>query len=75
MTVVSAIATLMAKPLADQLFESFIDVRSEADSSLSPIFSAEPGMRVAFLYVLCSLCLMLVGSISFFVANLRTITV
>lgn len=70
--VMRAIAPLVAGPLADQLFEPLMLSDLRLTFVLSPIFGAGSGAGMAFLYVLCSLCMVLVGSLVFFMNNLRT---
>ena len=69
---VSAVALLIAGPLADHLFAPLLMSTQRLTPLLSTIFGSGPGAGMAFLYVLCSLCMVLVGSIGFFVNNLRT---
>ncbi|MGJ3251631.1 MAG: MFS transporter [Elainellaceae cyanobacterium] len=69
----SAIATLMAGPLADQMFEPLLMPGQKLLPGLDHIFGVGPGAGMAVLYVLCSLCMMLIGSIGFFIRNLRDI--
>lgn len=72
---VSAIATLVAGPLADQIFEPLL--KSESDNIpvrvLSSAFGTSSGAGMALLYVLCSLFMVIIGSIGFFVDRLKAV--
>ncbi len=68
--VVSAIATLIAGPLAEHIFEPA--VRSSTVAwVVRPLFGTEPGAGIALLYVLTSLALILVGVGGFYLPALR----
>lgn len=57
---VSAIASLVAGPLAERIFEPAIQVQAVA-WIVRPLFGTKPGAGIALLYVLASLALILVG--------------
>lgn len=57
---VSAIAFLIAGPLADRLIEPAIQIQIIAQM-VRPLFGTKPGAGIALLYVLTSLALILVG--------------
>jgi len=67
--VASAIAALIAGPLADRIFEPALS----NDTSLSRIFGIGPGAGTSLLYVLCSLAMVLVGIVGFCLPQLRKI--
>jgi len=69
---VSAIAVLIAGPLAEGFFEPWL-TSQETIPVLSALLSSDPGAGVAMLYVLSSLCLILVGIAGFSVSQLRMI--
>jgi MFS family permease len=74
--VVSAIATLMAGPLADQMFEPLLMSKMPDNMLiriLSNVFGASSGAGMALLYVLCSLFIVFVGSVGFFVDQLKAV--
>lgn len=59
--VVSAIATLIAGPLADRFFEPAMMPGGVLAPIFGGIFGTGTGAGMALLYVLCSACLLLVG--------------
>ena len=71
--VASAAAVLIAGPLADNVFipafrqgGSFVDI-------LGGIFGTGAGAGIAMLYVICAVCMFLVGLIGFYVPSLRNV--
>ncbi|MEM8545808.1 MAG: MFS transporter [Cyanobacteria bacterium P01_H01_bin.119] len=58
---VSAIAVLIAGPLADHVFEPAMTVRGTLSFWLSPFFGSGPGAGTAILYTISSLGLLLIG--------------
>jgi MFS transporter, DHA3 family, macrolide efflux protein len=67
----SAIATLIAGPLADTVFEPAMMPEGWLAGLLGGIFGTGPGAGMAFLYVLSSLGLVLVGIIGYGIPALR----
>ena len=61
---VSAIATLIAGPLAEVIFEPLITSQKKLPF-LSSLLGSGPGTGISLLYVLTSLCLVLVGILGF----------
>jgi MFS transporter, DHA3 family, macrolide efflux protein len=59
--VVSAIATLIAGPLADRVFEPMMQSDSQIAALFSPIVGSGAGAGMALLYVLTSIGLLVVG--------------
>ncbi|WP_242071966.1 MFS transporter [Nostoc sp. FACHB-110] len=69
----SAIGYLMAGPLADRVFTPALQPGGFLVGSLGGLFGTSPGAGLALLYVICSLCMLLVGLIGFFVPILRNV--
>lgn len=67
--IASAIAVLLAGPLADRVLEPAM----ASGNWLSPIFGSGPGAGMAILYFICSLALLLIGISGFWVPQLRAI--
>lgn len=65
----SAIAALIAGPLAEGVFEPWLAAQ-ETIPVLSALLSSDPGAGIALVYVLASLCLILVGIAGFSVSQL-----
>ncbi|MEM9768391.1 MAG: MFS transporter [Cyanobacteria bacterium P01_D01_bin.71] len=70
---VSAIAVLLAGPLADQLLEPAMMSAGRLVNLLSFSFGSGPGAGMAVLYTACALAMLLIGVGGFFVQTLRTI--
>ena len=70
--IVSAIATLIAGPLADLVFEPALHEGSLA-RIFDPIFGTGAGRGTSLLYVLCSLGMLLIGIAGFYLPKLRKI--
>ncbi|MEM1308507.1 MAG: hypothetical protein AAGF98_03215 [Cyanobacteria bacterium P01_H01_bin.153] len=70
---VSAIAVLLAGPLADQLLEPAMMSAGRLVNLLSFSFGGGPGAGMAVLYTACALAMLLIGVGGFFVQTLRTI--
>jgi MFS family permease len=68
---VSAIAVLLAGPLADRIFEPAMRSEHFIVRSLGTIFGTSAGSGIAFLYVLCAVCMLLVGCVGYAVPSLR----
>lgn len=58
---IGTIASLIAGPLADQVFEPAMQARGLLASIFSPIFGTGTGSGIALLYVISSICIVLVG--------------
>ncbi|AFZ29291.1 major facilitator superfamily MFS_1 [Gloeocapsa sp. PCC 7428] len=68
---VSAIAVLLAGPLADKVFEPAAQSQHFIARFLGTIFGTSAGSGIAFLYVLCAVCMFLVGCVGYAVPILR----
>ena len=69
--VASILATGLAGPLADRLFEPAMMSNSGLANWLSPLFGRGAGTGMAVLYTACSAALLLLGISGFFVPSLR----
>ncbi|MEH1946798.1 MAG: MFS transporter [Nostoc sp.] len=69
----SAIAYLIAGPLADRVFEPAMKPNGQLAWLFGNIFGINKGAGMALLYVLCSLCMLLVGVFGFNIRLLRNI--
>jgi MFS transporter, DHA3 family, macrolide efflux protein len=69
----SAIAYLIAGPLADKVFEPAMKPDGQLAWLFGSIFGIDKGAGMALLYVLCALCMLLVGVFGFNVRLLRNI--
>ena len=69
--VASILATGLAGPLADRLFEPAMMSNSGLANWLSPLFGSGAGAGMAVLYTACSAALLLLGISGFFVPSLR----
>lgn len=67
--IASAIAMLLAGPLADRILEPTM----ASGNWLSPIFGSGPGAGMAVLYTSCALALLLIGISGFWVPQLKNI--
>lgn len=70
---VSAIATLIAGPLADLVFEPALHTEGSLAGIFAPIFGTGAGTGTSLLYVLCSLGMLLIGIAGFYLPKLRKI--
>ena len=70
---VSAIATLIAGPLADQRFEPAMMSGGRLAHLLGPLFGHSAGAGMAVLYTACSVALLLIGIGGFFISSLKAI--
>lgn len=71
--IVSAIAALIAGPLADRVFEPALSAGSTLSGRLSSIVGTGTGAGISLLYILCSLTMILVGIVGFCLPKLRRI--
>lgn len=71
--VASAIAALMAGPLADRVFEPIWIADNRIPGSIHSVFGVGAGAGTALLYVLCSLAMICVGIVGFCLPQLRRI--
>ncbi|MEP1080084.1 MFS transporter [Leptolyngbya sp. PL-A3] len=69
--VVSAIATLIAGPLADQIVEPLLQSNTSLSHWFTPIMGSEPGTGLAILYLLSSIGLIGIGLIGYTLKPLR----
>lgn len=69
----SAVAVLLAGPLADQLLEPAMMPGGLLVSLLSAGFGSGPGAGMAVLYTACALAMLLIGVWGFFIPSLRAI--
>ncbi|BAY10168.1 MFS transporter [Calothrix sp. NIES-2098] len=69
----SAIAYLIAGPLADRVFEPAMKPNGQLAWLFSNIFGTDRGAGMALLYVICSLFMLLVGVLGFNIRLLRSI--
>ena len=68
---VSAIAMLLAGPLADRWLEPAMMSEGAWVNWLSPVFGSGPGAGMAILYTICSLTLLILGIGGWFIPQLR----
>jgi MFS family permease len=66
-----AIGRLLAGPLADYIFEPAMKPEGNLAPIFSRIFGTNPGAGMALLYVLCALCMLLVGLVGYAFPVLR----
>jgi hypothetical protein len=71
--VVAAISTLIAGPLADYIFEPAMMPGGILAPRLDPIFGTGPGAGMALLYVITSVCLLLIGLAGYVFPTLRNV--
>ncbi|NCJ08623.1 MFS transporter [Synechococcales cyanobacterium C] len=71
--VVSAIATLIAGPLADYILEPAMQPDGLLAAIAGPMLGTTPGAGMALLYVFTAIMLLLVGIIGYAVPELRTV--
>ncbi|MEM9165370.1 MAG: MFS transporter, partial [Cyanobacteria bacterium P01_F01_bin.4] len=70
---VSAIAILLAGPLADRVFEPAMQSSTAIAHWLAPIFGRGIGAGFSILYVLCALSMLLVGVVGNVLSQLCTL--
>lgn len=71
--VTSAIATLIAGPLAEYVFEPLFLPKAPLAKVFGVVIGDRTGAGLSFLYVLCALTMVLVGIVGFNLPKLRTI--
>jgi DHA3 family macrolide efflux protein-like MFS transporter len=71
--IVSAIATLMAGPLADRIFEPAMQAGGQFAALFSPIVGTGTGAGMAWLYVITSIGLLVVGIGGYAIPQLRQV--
>ena len=71
--ITSTLGYLVAAPLADYVFEPAMQPEGWLAGILGPLLGTGRGAGMAFLYVLSSVCLVLVGLGGYFTSNLRQI--
>ena len=69
----SAIAVLLAGPLADRVLEPAMAPGGVWVHGLSPILGSGPGAGMAILYTICAVAMLLIGIAGFWVPQLRAI--
>ncbi|MEO1348166.1 MAG: MFS transporter [Cyanobacteria bacterium J06635_15] len=70
---VSAIAALLAGPLADRWFEPTMSPGSSLSKLFGPAFGTGPGIGMALLYVLCALSMTFVGISGCLISQLKAL--
>ncbi|MES1025394.1 hypothetical protein ABN584_21080 [Gloeocapsa sp. BRSZ] len=70
-SICSTVAVLLAGPLADKIFEPTVQSQPLIVRYLGTIFGTSAGSGIAFLYVLCAVCMFLVGCVGYAVPILR----
>ncbi|MEM8829566.1 MAG: hypothetical protein AAGE96_09455 [Cyanobacteria bacterium P01_G01_bin.19] len=68
---VSAIATLIARPLCDRILEPAMQSETILSFLFAPIFGNGAGAGMALLYVSCAITMFLVGAVGFRLPQLR----
>lgn len=71
--VASAIATLMAGPLAERVFEPLFLPGGLVSKVIGGVIGDRAGVGLSFLYILCALTMVLVGIVGFNLPKVRTI--
>jgi MFS family permease len=69
----TAIATLIAGPLAERVFEPLFLPEGLLAKIFGRVMGDRPGAGMSFLYILCALTIVLVGVVGFNLPKLRTI--
>ncbi|AFY48011.1 arabinose efflux permease family protein [Nostoc sp. PCC 7524] len=69
----SAVGYLIAGPLADQVFTPALQSGGVLVGLLGGLFGTGTGAGIALLYVICAVCMLLVGFLGFFVPVLRNV--
>ncbi|MGM3307003.1 MFS transporter [Anabaena sp. WFMT] len=71
--IIGTVASLIAGPLADKVFEPAMKPGGLLSSTLSPVFGTETGSGMALLYVITSICVVSVGISGYFFPKLRNV--
>lgn len=71
--IASAVGYLIAGPLADRVFAPALQSGGVLVGILGELFGTGAGAGIALLYVICALCMLLVGFLGFFVPVLRDV--
>ncbi|MBU7586545.1 MAG: MFS transporter [Nostoc sp. TH1S01] len=69
----SAAAYLIAGPLADKVFTPALTASDGRSGIFATIFGTNAGAGIALLYVICAVCMLLVGCAGFYITQLRDI--
>ncbi|MBW4458193.1 MAG: MFS transporter [Nostoc indistinguendum CM1-VF10] len=69
----SAVGYLTAGPLADRVFTPALQSKGVLVGILGGLFGTDTGAGIALLYVICAVCMLLVGFLGFFVPVLRDV--
>ncbi|RUR75926.1 hypothetical protein ACF3DV_26760 [Chlorogloeopsis fritschii PCC 9212] len=69
----SAASVLIAGPLADNVFVPAFSEGGSLVGILGGIFGTGTGAGIAMLYVICAMCMFLIGLIGFRVSSLRNL--
>ncbi|MBD2355238.1 MFS transporter [Tolypothrix sp. FACHB-123] len=69
----SAVAYLIAGPLADKIFTPALAAGNRRTEILVTIFGTSAGAGIALLYVICAVCMLLVGCAGFYIPQLRDV--
>jgi MFS family permease len=69
----SAVAYLIAGPLADKIFTPALAAGDGHVEIFGRIFGTNPGAGIALLYVICAACMLLVGCVGFYIPQLRDV--
>jgi MFS family permease len=69
----SAAAYLIAGPLADNIFAPALATTDSRVGILGEIFGTNAGAGMALLYVICAVCMLLVGCAGFYIPQLRDV--
>lgn len=71
--IASAVGYLIAGPLADRVFTPALQSEGVLVGIFGGLFGSGSGAGIALLYVICALCMLLVGFLGFFVPLLRDV--
>ncbi|BAY65324.1 hypothetical protein NIES22_54290 [Calothrix brevissima NIES-22] len=67
----SALAHLIAGPLADKIFAPALTASNSRAGTLTTIFGTGAGAGIALLYVICAVCMLMIGCAGFYIRQLR----
>ncbi|MGF1674510.1 MAG: MFS transporter [Rivularia sp. (in: cyanobacteria)] len=71
--IASAVAYLMAGPLADRVFAPAFNQGGSLVGIFGEMFGKSAGAGIAMLYVICAVCMLLVGLVGFYIPQLRNV--